>query len=90
MTQRIPRLKRFDPVYIEWLDAFDVDGAWNNIESLIKTLQPYTVTNLGYYIETLEDIMIFATGYEKLHSERVVGAHSIPIGCIMKIKKIKL
>lgn len=83
-------LKRFDPVYFEWADASATSPhAWFNIDEDLKEKFYPHVKNIAFFIDYSEKFLYCCRAYDSTTKKDSLNFHTIPIGCIISIKKVK-
>ena len=93
---KIPKLNKFDPVLIEFLDCHSVNMNWESEEEYFKTLETepmilvaqfLSVDKLWIYVCLMRDPI-----REQINPDKFVNKISemmkVPLGAIVKIKKL--
>jgi len=72
-------------VRIEWLDAKGVSSEWENRKKM-KRLKPSKCVSVGFLVDDGEEFKTIAQTVEKDH---ILGRHTIPAGCIKKMRRLR-
>ena len=87
---KIPTLKEGDAVLVIWQDAFeDEEVGWHEVSAFPfeKKLLGARVKQAGIFLRITQDMMYLAEAYIARDAQ-VAGVSAIPVGCILRIKKI--
>ena len=84
---RIPKLKKNQPIYVEWIDAY-ADTSWQE-EGEARQRPDIDCQTLGFYLKHNEELLWLSatiSGHKKIQRDSII----IPVGCLKKIKKIDI
>ena len=94
------KINRFTPVLIEWYDTVvDLSKAWYELEDIIKDEKQeeksMTHVSVGFVVNETNIAITLTDCYrpepdEDTDNHAVGTPHKIPIGCIKKIKILKV
>lgn len=88
---KIPKLRKFDPIWIKWIDAGGINNnGWHDIVDWENEPPPTICETLGFFMVSTKDYIYIAQNYDAVDSTAVTNIERIPHGCIQKIKKIKI
>ncbi len=76
---------KFKLVKIEWLDAIGVTTEWED-RKMLRRLKPSKCVSVGFLVDDGDEFKTIAQSVEKNH---ILGRQSIPVGCILKITKLR-
>jgi len=85
-------LKEGEIYEIEWVDIYAYSSWFTNEEIDNKLNNPNVVTSVGYFVKKNKEYFVIAMGKETTGDADAEygGLKFIPVGCIKKIKAIKL
>ncbi len=84
---KIPKLKKNQPLYVEWIDAY-AESSWQD-ENEARQRPDVDCQTLGFYLKHSEEFIWMGStmsGFKKKQRNTEI----VPIGCLTKIKKIKI
>lgn len=83
-------MKKYKPVYIEWIDSVATVPVWLSVEEAIdwaKDEDNYKIRQIGFVFKKTKKFLLLIS---RISPEQVGGAFKIPVKCITKIISLKL
>lgn len=79
--------KEGDLVYIEWMDAINLQRGWKD-EEIVRDLTVHPITSVGRVFKSTKEELVIASHFD-LENENVQGEMCIPKCSIKKIRRMK-
>jgi hypothetical protein len=83
-------MKKYKPVYVEWVDSVATVAAWLSKDEALewgKDSGNYKISQIGFVMKKTKKYLLLAS---RISPEQVGGVFKIPIKCVTKITSLMI